>query len=425
MQNSRLRPILGRVGLSALAFASLGLTSLAWAEPMPLSTALTRAAEQNPNLQAVGPRLRAIQGAVAQAGVRPNPSLGLETENVLGSNNYGGVDGAETTLRYTQVYEASDKRRARQDLVSTQHDLIVAEARVQGLDLMAEVESVWIEALAAEAEAELARERLTMAERSQREIDRRVAAARDPLFAGALIDATVARARIDLDQAGVRSRTAKAHLASYWSGSADMDMDLASFGTPTMPTFLAEDMPDAQVLRARERQAAARIRVETTRPMRDKTLSAGVRHFNADGSVAVIVGGSIPLARYDTNRGAIAQARAEADAAALDIRAYDIKRARELAAIRARLGGYIAEVKRIDAEVLPQARQAIVLVEEGFARGGFAYRDLMSAHDALFAVETDRIAILKSFHLERARYERLSGQWVALLPDLDSSSEAQ
>ncbi|OYW81462.1 MAG: transporter, partial [Asticcacaulis sp. 32-58-5] len=204
-----------------------------------------------------------------------------------------------------------------------------------------------------------------------------------------------------------------------------LELDLAGFQSPSLPTFLAEEMPDAEVLRARERAATARIRVETTRPLRDKTLSAGVRHFNADGSVAFVVGGSIPLARYDTNQGAIAQARAESDAAALDIRAYDIRRVRDLAAIKARLTSYLAEVKRLDAEVRPQAERAVTLVEDGFARGGFAYRDLMTAHDALLAVQSERIALLKTFHIERAQYERLSGQWIALLPAPDAIAEIQ
>ncbi|MDC7684250.1 TolC family protein [Asticcacaulis sp. BYS171W] len=422
MQNKYMRSALGRVGLSLLACASLGLTTMAWAQtqrqPLPLSVALTRAVQNDPALNAVSPRLEAVDGAVQQAGVRPNPTLSLETENVLGSKGYGGIDGAETTLSYSQVYEPSDKRRARQDMALTQRDLIVAEARVRGLDLMHEIETVWIEALTAEAEAELAAERLHMAQRSQKEISRRVNAARDPLFAGALVDASVAKAQISLDQAQLKARTAKAQLAAYWGGSADVEFDLNAFRAPGLPTFVAEDMPDAAVLRARERSSTARIRVETTRPLRDKTLTAGVRHFNADGSVAFVVGGSIPLARHDTNQGAIAQARAEAEAAALDIRAYDLKRARELAAIHARLGGYIHEVKRLDAEVVPQAERAIRLVEEGFARGGFAYRDLMNAHEALLAVKAERIALLKTFHLERARYERLSGQWIALLPEI-------
>ncbi|WAC47996.1 TolC family protein [Asticcacaulis sp. SL142] len=416
MQNTLKRPLMGRVGLSLLACASLGLTTAAWAEALPLSVALSRAAEADPHLKAVDSRLRAVDGAVQQAGLRPNPTLGLQTENVLGSNSYGGIDGAETTLSYSQVYESPQKRQARQDMAVTQRDLLLAEARVRGLDLMLEVEMVWIEAQAAQAEADLAERRLHMAQRSQKEITRRVTAARDPLFAGALIDASVAKAQIGLDQARRKARAAKSRLVAYWSGNADIDLDETAFASPVLPTFISDDMPDAEVLRARERAALARVRVETTRPLRDKTLSAGVRHFNADGSVAFVVGGSVPLGRHDTNRGAIAQANAEAEAAALDIRAYEVQRARERAAIEARLGGYLAEVARLDAEVVPQAERAIRLVEDGFARGGFAYRDLMTAQEALLTVQAERLIILKTFHMERARFERLSGQWIALLP---------
>ncbi|WP_407074329.1 hypothetical protein, partial [Salmonella enterica] len=76
----------------------------------------------------------------------------------------------------------------------------------------------WIEAVAAEAEARLAADRLTIAERAQAEVGRRVRAARDPLFAGARADAQVAEARIALAQATTKAANARCALAAFWGG---------------------------------------------------------------------------------------------------------------------------------------------------------------------------------------------------------------
>ena len=411
---------------TAMRFAGL---SLAWAisafavqaETLPLSVAMTRAATADLSLSASAQRLRAAEGSLIQAGVKPNPRLDLQVENLLGSEPYGGIDRTETTLTYQQILERGDKRQARIGVVRAERDLIVANGRIRSLDLMTEVQGLWIEAVVAEAEAGLAQDRLTLSRQAQTEVTRRVKAARDPLFAGSLADSDVAQAQIAVDQARQKADAIKAQLASYWNGPADFDLDPAwledlSMATAT-PTLM--ETPEMERLRAQQRIATAQIGLETSKRAQDPTVEAGVRHFKADGAVAFVVGGSIPLGRYDANQGAILRSQAEADAAATDIEASERIRLREIAAITPRLVSYAEEVRRIDAEVIPQAKRAVTQVREGFARGGFSYRDVIGAQDALIGIKTRRLAALKTFQLERARREQLAGQWVPLIPVQD------
>ncbi|ESQ83033.1 hypothetical protein AEAC466_14315 [Asticcacaulis sp. AC466] len=406
-----------------MRFAGL---SLAWAisafavqaETLPLSVAMTRAAEADLNREGTAQRLAAVKGSLLQAGVKPNPSLALEVENAVGSGPYSGIDRAETTLSYQQVLESGAKRQARIEVASIERDLVVAEGRIRSLNLMGEVEGVWIEAVAAEAEVRIAEERLKLATDTQGEITRRVKAARDPLFAGSLADADVARAQITLDQSRQIAASFKERLAAYWGGTTAFDLDPAWLEDLTASTALPTIMetPDIERLRARQRIATAQIKLETARGVQDPTLSAGVRHFKADGAVAFVIGGSLPIGRYDTNKGAIERSRADALAAATDIEASDRVRMRDIAAITPRLVSYAEEVKRLDAEVIPKSQRAVSQVREGFARGGFTYRDVIGAQDALISIKERRLSVLKTFHLERARREQLAGQWVPLIP---------
>ena len=413
---------------TALRVAAL---SLAWAisasavqaEALPLSVAMTRAATADPSLSAQTQRLRGAEGSLLQAGVKPNPRLDLQVENLLGSQPYGGIDRTETTLTYQQTLERGDKRQARIGVVRAERDLIVANSRIKSLALMTEVQALWIEAVVAETEARLAQDRLTLARQAQTEVTRRVKAARDPLFAGSLADSDVAQAQIAVDQVRQKADAIKAQLAAYWNGPADFDLDpawledlSAAGATPTMM-----ETPEIERLRAQQRIATAQISLETSKRAQDPTIEAGVRHFKADGAVAFVVGGSIPLGRYDTNQGAIVRSQAEADAAAADIVASERIRLREIAAITPRLVSYAEEVRRIDAEVIPQAQRAVTQVREGFARGGFTYRDVIGAQDALIGIKTRRLAVLKTFQLDRARREQLAGQWVPLIPVQDAN----
>ncbi|WP_051081112.1 TolC family protein [Asticcacaulis benevestitus] len=422
----KLRP--GGAKTTALRVAGL---SLAWAisalalqaETLPLSVAITRAATADPSLSAQGQRLLGAEGSLLQAGVKPNPRLDLQVENLLGSQPYGGIDRTETTLTYQQILERGDKRQARIGVARAERDLIVANGRIRSLDLMTEVQGLWIEAVVCEAEVGLAQDRLTLARQAQTEVTRRVKAARDPLFAGSLADSDVAQAQIAVDQARQKADAIKAQLAAYWNGPVDFDLDTAWLedmsAAGATPTLM--ETPEIERLRVQQRIATAQVALETSKRAQDPTVEAGVRHFKADGAVAFVVGGSIPLGRYDTNQGAVVRSQAEAEAAATDIEMSERIRLREIAAISPRLVSYAEEVRRIDAEVIPQAQRAVTQVREGFARGGFSYRDVIGAQDALIGIKTRRLFVLKTFQLERARREHLAGQWVPLIPVQDAN----
>jgi cobalt-zinc-cadmium efflux system outer membrane protein len=421
MKSLELRPMSAK----SMALRSAGLAlvlavtaTAVRAETLPLSLAMTRAAKADPSLTATLQRLVGLEGSIRQAGVKPNPSLGFEVENALGSGDYSGIDQTETTLNYQQTLERGGKRRARVDLAKSERDLIVADGRLRALDLMTEVEIVWIEAVAAEAEVKLSSERLKLTQNTRTEVTRRVNAARDPLFAGSLADADVARAEIALDQAKQKALRLKGQLAAYWGGAVDFDLDPTWLedlsATGVTPTLM--ETPEIERLRAQQRVSKSQIGLETSKRVQDPTILAGVRHFKANGDVAFVVGGSIPLGRYDTNKGAIERSRADALAAAMDIEASERVRLRDIAAISSRLISFAEEVRRIDAEVIPQSERAVAQVREGYARGGFSYRDVIGAQDALISAKERRINIITDFHKERARRERIAGQWVPLIP---------
>ncbi len=421
-----LRPKSAKAGglyLAAPVLLSVIFGASAMADPLPLSVALTRAAAADPATAATAQRLDAATANIRQAGARPNPSLGLEVENALGSGPYSGIDRAETTLSYQQQIERGGKRQARIGAASARRDLVRAEGRARAWAVMAEVHSLWIEATAAQAEVALSEERLKMATQAQAEIARRVGAARDPLFAGSLADADLANARIAHDQAVAKAQALRTQLAGYWGGQGDFDLDplwLEDTAAADVPPVVMAT-PDIELLRARQRLAAAEIEVETSRRVQNPTVQAGVRHYKADDAFAFVVGGSVPLGRYDTNKGAIERSRAEAMAAATDIEAADRIRARDIAASTLRLKNLASEARRIQAEVIPQAERAVVQVREGFARGGFTYRDVLGAQEALMTAKTRRLEVLKSFQLERAGRERLSGQYAPLIPAVEGA----
>ncbi|WP_299008508.1 TolC family protein [uncultured Caulobacter sp.] len=414
----------GRVLRSWLLATALALatSALAQAEPLTLPEALSRAARSDPSRPALAARLSAAEAGARQAAVRPNPVVGVEVEDVAGTGSYSLVDRAQATLYYQQSHERGGKRAARTALARSDIALTRLRDDVRVLDLLHDVELAWVDAAAAEAEARLAAERLAIAERAQGEVGRRVKAARDPLFAGARADAQVAEARLALSQAQTRAANARRALAAFWGGG-DIEIDPKALEDLSAADQVAGPASalDLALVDAQRGLAAARVQVEESKAVQDPTWRAGLRYLNDGGDVAAIVGGSIPLGRYDTNRGAIDQARAAQTAADLDLIGTKTVFERKIAAAQASLAQKAGEARRIDTEVVPANARTVDLVREGFNRGGFSYLDVIEAQKALIDARVRRLAVLKSFHIDRAQLDRLTGTYASLLPAPETS----
>lgn len=409
----------GRAPRSWLLATALALATplLAYAEPMTLPESLSRAAKADPSRPALAARLDAAEAAVRQAAVRPNPVVGVEVEDVAGSGSYSLIDRAQATVYYQQSHERGGKRAARSALARSDISLTRLRDDVRVLDLLHEVELAWIDAVAAEAEARLAADRLAIAQRAQAEVNRRVKAARDPLFAGARADAQVAEAGITLSQAQAKAANARRAVAAFWGGG-EIEIDAAALEdlSPADQVAGPASATDLALIEAQRGVAAARVRVERSKAVQDPTWRAGLRYLNDGGDVAAIVGGSIPLGRYDTNRGAIDQARAAQTAADLELIGAKTVFERKIAAVQASLAQKAGEARRIEAEVVPANARAVDLVRDGFNRGGFSYLDVIEAQKALIDARARRLAVLKSFQIDRAQLDRLTGAYASLVP---------
>jgi len=405
-----------RSWLLAATLAALPL--LSHAEPLPLAQALARAMRADPTQLAFTARQDAARAAERQASRKPNPTVGLEVEDLAGTGAYGLVDRTQATVSYQQVEERGGKRQARAAVARGETAIAAARREVAILDLLHEVELAWIEAAAAESRTHVAQERLALAERTATEVGRRVRAARDPLFAGARVQAQLAEARLTLDQAEAEAEAARRRLSAYWDGDADFEIDPSWIEDRAGADALAPAPApaDLAVGEAERAVAEARVALERAKAVQDPTWRAGVRYLNDGGDVAFVVGGSIPLARHDTNKDAIARARAERTAAEADLAASRTLAERRIARLQANLAIRAGEARRLEDEILPAQAKTVDLVRDGFNRGGFSYLDVIEAQKALIETKTRRLAALAAFHRERAELARLTGEHAALIP---------
>ena len=251
---------------------------------LTIDDAVARALDAAPLLRAGEEGLRAADGAYRQAGARPNPELLIEAENFAGSGDFNGVGGAEFSYSLGQQIERGGKRRARRAVAGAERDIAGLTIERTRLDVIFAAEAAFIDAVAADAGADLARARATSAAETSRAVARRVEAARDPKGAGDSAAAAAAAAASDFARAERERDLAHQQLALLTGiGAPDIALVAPWFAAP--PPLIGDASPDPStspdlaIFKAAEDRAEAAVALERAAAKQDPTISLGARNL--------------------------------------------------------------------------------------------------------------------------------------------------
>ena len=393
-------PAAGAAAITLAAILAMLAPGSAFAEPVTLAEALSRAAASSPTLAAAEADVAAAVGRAQQAGFRPNPELGLEIENFAGTGGFSGVDDAESTLSVGQRFELGGKRPARERAAQAEVDAARLRLAVARADLEQQVRDAYAEAYADSRRVELARDQFMRADNLQTIATELVDAGREPPL-------RALRARTAALEAVGRVRAAEAEyaeaqraLAALWGGGEDLPEPTAA-ETLAAPSAVI-DPASALDVRLAEAEVATSIAVverERTLSRPDVTVSVGARQFRGTDDTALVFGASMPIGLFDRNQGNIAAANAErtgAEARRNAALAGAIRRTRDA---QAALRTAEAQLAFLETQAEPEAIEAVRIAREGFSAGRFTLLDVLDAEEALNTVQ----AVMITAEMERAQ----------------------
>lgn len=380
----RRRPRIAAGGVM-VAFAAL-ITGPAWADPAPgFNTLLQRIGAVPITLEA-GALLDAAEARVAQARVRPNPTIGLDVENAFGSGPFDGFGNAETTLAVTQNLELWGRRSARVGVARADADAAALRRDLSVIDAAGRLALVYAEAEAAEHRAELADEALSITIADARAALVLVQQGREPMVRSLQAESEAAAARASLDaamaerDAAYARLTAVAMLPTPVTSIPDSLIDLV----PDAAVGRDEDTPVVRVARSEREAAERRITVERIAARPDVSASIGLRRYEAEDATALTFGISMPLPLFDRNRGNIDAARAEFRAADARLTGARQEAQADRNAAVARLSASVSRVSASDAGVTA-AEEAYRLSRIGFDAGRMSQLELRASRAALIS----------------------------------------
>ncbi len=385
------------------------------AEPLRLPEAVARALAANPAIAAESAQLRAVEARTSRDALPPPYVVGGEFENFAGSGTLRGAEAAETTLRLSRVIELGGKRAAREALGVAEVGQQAERLQRARIDIASRTTARFIEVLADQQRLHHARERVSQAERTRREIAAWVRAARNPETDLHAAELAVAEAGLEFEHAEHELESARMTLAASW-GAAAPDFDLVEGELYTLPQVddfaaLAARLPETPEQRANRLEAeavAARRRVGEASRSPDVHLSVGVRRFEGLDDQGLVMSVSVPLGSRP--RAAYAVAEADAQLAALEARrqADRLESHQLLFEKLQELRHARTEADALRDAMLPTAEKAVAQTRRGFEAGRFSFQSLAQAQATLFRLRERAVEAATRYHLLLVEVERLT-----------------
>lgn len=379
---------------------------------LTLERALALANAVSPANEAGAAGVRAAGAARVVAGLRPNPSVVVETENVAGSGDYRGFRSAETTAGLALPIELGGKRSARIAVADAQGQRALVEAEILGADAALAVRQAYIEAVAADRRLAVMRDQATIAAEASR-------AARVRVTGGAASPIDQQRAEVlrinaqtALDRAVRLDETARANLARLIGQSVDGPLDAGWFDHipgpgPVLP-LTADGTLALAAATADARTAGAQVRLARAQRVPDVTLSASARRLAASNDVAAVFGVSVPFPLFNNGTAAVSQAHAQQAQAEAMRRLALIDAQRAIADAQAELANAGASARAAEGPVLDAAVEAARIARLGYAQGKFGQLELLEAERTLAQTREDATEALAAYHNAQARLIRLT-----------------
>lgn len=386
------------------------------AGPLDLRSAIALAQRANPGLSSAAREQEATDAAVLQAGAWPNPVLEAQVEDLRRDNR-------TTTLLLSQPVELGGKRAARVTAAERARDQAASALLARRSELRASTITLFFDVLAAQERLRLMQDSLGLAQAATRAAANRVAAGKVPPLEETRSRVAEAGIRVELQQAEGALRSARRQLAALW-GNPDPRFTQAQGAVDRLPPLaLAQDVERRLAAAPMLRQARLEVerrqalsQLEQARRVPDVTVSLGAKRVPADegmgssnGRNQVVVGVSVPLPIFDTNRGNVAEALSREEKARDDLAAAELQLGADVAQATERLRSARAAAETLQRDALPGAEAAYKAAAKGFELGKFSFLEALDAQRTHFQVRNQYLMAVADAHRAASELDRLLG----------------
>lgn len=380
-----------------------------------LADALSRTVARNPDLVAFGYQIEAAEGRLQQAGLLPNPELGIAVQDVLGTGAFQGVDSAETTVTLGWILERGVRARV-VDAARAGVSLRTVDAEIMRIDEAAETARRFLTCLAYQG-------RLANAERAVALAQETVGLIAESVAAGRSLEAELARAEADLARAELIQEeydhellSAYRRLSAQW-GETQPDFVSVSGNVDPLPglepfealLMRVDENPELMRYMSQQRLDEAELRLAQARSKPSWQVSGGLRRNEVSDDFALVGGLTVPLPIRNRNQGNIAAARADLTRTQAEMTASRVQIETALFVLHQQLNHNLHIAGRLRADVIPRVERALADTRRAYELGRYGYSEWRIVQSELLAANNDLLEAGIDAHGIVIEIERLTG----------------
>lgn len=417
------------ISIADLTSLNVQLTSRQFIGPAGLTAEklAEEAFARSRELLAARQTLEIAKGRLLQAGLRPNPSIGVEqtTDYLTGRSGEGN-----TGVGVTQVFELGGKPSKRVAVAQLEYDRAVADVRALERQIAAEIRSAYAQALAAARQLDIAERLIALDQELARVTEAR-------LKEGDVAPLDLNLVRVEVDRLHAQSVQSRADLTAQLVTL----QTLAGF-EPTEPLTLApalERPPSLELtvaaateiaLRERADLQAARIaeelgdaRISLAESQRTPNLAASVRYSRSrsvfdntpigvlnDVDHLLTAGLSIEIPLRNRNQGEIAAAVGERAQAKYRREFVEAIVKRDVALALNRYTAAAQSLAIYGGQVLPRAEENLKTIRAAYGFGEMPVMEVIAEQRRLVENQTQYNAALRDYYTSLAELERALGK---------------
>lgn len=417
--------------IATLLFYGMFVVCGARGEEVPprltLSQTVEMALAQHPAIPAAAARISAAMALQQQAGLRPNPSVTVESENwrAWGEPGFKPAQDLDLFIFGSQTLETAGKRSRRIDLASQDYKIAELEKLALEWRIRQDVRLVFLKAL-------LAQKQLALLEENGRYFEQVIEYHRVRVEQGAMAEVNLIRVQLEGERFRLEEQMARTEaerqrielLRAMGLAESRADFSLEEITpAPSLEMTLSgaallaqarEHLPN--ILMAEAILARARTQVELEKSLAKPDWAVTFGYKRTAGFNTMLAGVSVPLPLFNKNEGSIASSEMEVRRAEHSVREI-------LARVAADIGGAAAGAQRrqemlsrMQKGILGQAEDSLRISLAAYQEGGSDLLRLLDAQKVRNEVRLMYARTQMEYMISLAELENAAGVENLLLP---------
>lgn len=377
---------------------------------LTLGQAVRRALRFSPVVQAAEIEIEAKQAEAYQAGLRPNPAIAGDVQNV-------GEEDQESTIELAQVFELGGKRLKRRRASELDVDVAGWDLEAARLRVASDTAQAFVDVLASQERIAILDDLQSVAEKLTRAVAERVKAGKGSPVETQRVQIEGARAKAELRAETTLLSASKRRLAINWGAqNADFSVAKGEIGSvnsvPSIEqvSFYLNSNPEIARWATEMTRRRAVLALARAYAVPDLTLGAGARRVEENSETGAVVSLSIPIPLFNRNQGNIAAAHTRILKGERESLAAKTIVSGVLLEAYGRLAAAAEKLKGLEKEILPAAREVYQASIEGYSAGKFDLLSVLDAQRTLFSTRLEIVNARAEFQKAKVQIEALIGR---------------